>query len=199
MPIVQVAYDVPMDVYKGLLDGSLKRMGSVAIRDGKGIVKHVKEVEVLKDIPKPRLADVLAENKLAVIGIGAVTIVGGVATALITDAIEEKRKMRKLPKCFERYLDELQEGDLDVFTINEVINFLEDWDEKKEKEVGVKLTNQQWDALMNIVYDYTKKLSKANHYSTRRLRKPFVSKKETKVIKLQSYLDTQKRIFEEVG
>lgn len=44
MPIVQITYDVPLDIAKGLATGELSMLGTAAVRNSTGIAAHIREV-----------------------------------------------------------------------------------------------------------------------------------------------------------
>lgn len=64
-----------------------------------------------------------------------------------------------------------------------------------EEEIRLELSSKEMKQLVDMIYDYTKKLAKANDIKLDRLE----SFAENSIVDLENYLKIQKKIFEEVA
>lgn len=64
-----------------------------------------------------------------------------------------------------------------------------------EEEIRLELSSKEMKQLVDMIYDYTKKLAKANDIKLDRLE----SFAENSIVDLEDYLKIQKKIFEEVA
>ena len=222
MAIIQVAYEVPDDVVKGLATGALTRYGSL-IRGHTGYKLHLKEVP----IPQPEnitaveaasastaasksafsvVKDIVRKHPVAAVVTGVVV---GTATAGGIAYIKFKAKKKQtegeieLPECvkdfnnaFSAYLDEVRAGTLKESTLDTLIEELNQMKERiGSSESEIVVSAEQLDTLMNIVFDYTRQLAKANSYKIVKLRKPEPDSTEEAIDGLQECLAIQKQIF----
>lgn len=113
--IIQVAYEIPEE-FLGLLTGDLSRFGSV-IRDSTGIIGHLKEVEL------PEF-DKLNSKKImfGLAGLAASAVVVG----SIAFIIKSKRQKKKNTDPLNIYLNSVIHGDLNLKTINDLIDTLDE-------------------------------------------------------------------------
>ena len=221
MAIVQVAYEVPDDVYVGLKTGALKRFGSV-VRDRTGITMHLKEVT----IPNTENSTVVeaasasatasksvfsvvkdAVQKHPVAAVVTAVVVAATAGGIAYGKFKEKKKQTQekieLPECekdfnntFIAYLDEVRAGKLEESTLDTLIDELNQMKERMESsESEIVVSAEQLDTLMNIVFDYTRQLAKANSYKVVKLRKSQTDSTEEAIECLQECLAIQKQIF----
>ncbi|MGE9784138.1 hypothetical protein [Janibacter sp. G368] len=79
MPVVQITYDVPLDIAKGLTTGELKMLGTAAVKNNKQITAHIREVSrtisdgdepVSAAVAKPESTDGLAGGCVTMLGLG---------------------------------------------------------------------------------------------------------------------------------
>lgn len=205
MPIQQFAYDIPNDIAIGIMKGMYKRFGGV-VRDAKtgAIVKHLKEVEV----PKPKsggeaLAQAVKSHPVAAVGIGVGVAAGGALTAYAVKKKKEKEYKKNSPECvikFEKslkaYLKAVRKGNLDEKTIDRLIADLEAIKEADaEEKISLELSTAELKQLVNMIYDYTKKLAKVNDVKLER----FKQRSPNSIDNLHAYLEVQKRIFTEAA
>jgi len=205
MPIQQFAYDIPDDIAIGIMKGLYKRFGGV-VRDANtgAIVKHLKEVEV----PKPKsgggaLAKAVKAHPVAAVGIGVGVAAGGALTAYAVKRKKEKEYKKNSPECvvkFEKslkaYLKAVRKGNLDEKTIDRLIVDLEAIkNEDAEEKISLELSTAELKQLVNMIYDYTKKLAKVNDVKLER----FKQHSPNSIDNLHAYLEVQKRIFSEAA
>lgn len=201
MPIQQFAYDIPNDIAVGIMKGIYKRFGGV-VRDAKtgAIVKHLKEVE----LPKQKrtggaLMQAVKQHPVAAIGIGIGAAAGGALTAYAVKKKKENEYKKNSPECvidFEKslkaYLKAVRKGKLDEKTIDRLMADLEAIKEADvEENISLELSTSELKQLVNMIYDYTKKLAKVNDIKLER----FKQCSSNSIDNLHAYLEVQKRIF----
>ena len=222
MAIIQVAYEVPDDVVKGLETGTLTRYGSL-IRGHTGYKLHLKEVP----IPNPEnitavkaasastaasksvfsvVKDIVRKHPVAALVTGVMVgtaTVGGIAYVKFNAKKKQTEGKIELPECvkdfnnaFSAYLDEVRVGTLEESTLDTLIEELNQLQERIDSsESEIVVSAEQLDTLMNIVFDYTRQLAKANSYKIVKLRKPETDSTEAAIDGLQECLAIQKQIF----
>lgn len=205
MPIQQFAYDIPNEIAIGIMKGMYKRFGGV-VRDAKtgAIVKHLKEVEV----PKPKsgggaIVQAVKSHPVAAVGIGVGVAASGALTAYAVKKKKEKEYKKNSPECvikFEKslkaYLKAVRKGNLDEKTIDRLIADLESIKEADaEEKISLELSTAELKQLVNMIYDYTKKLAKVNDVKLER----FKQRSSNSIDNLHAYLEVQKRIFTEAA
>lgn len=215
MPIIQVAYEVPADIYLGLMTGSLTRFGSV-VRNHVGITKHLKEINMPdsnSSANKLVLAKVLEKAKTLknpkVIAIGSVValVTGGLVFAGIKLSKNKKSAEQNLPKCVSDfnnalcvYLEAVRNGNLELVTITDLISRL---NEIKDNYDGGKIqldfSTGQLNTLFNLIFDYTKKLAEANSFELNSIDETEPTSSDRTIVSLKRYLEVQKQIFEKAS
>lgn len=205
MPIQQFAYDIPNDIAIGIMKGMYKRFGGV-VRDAKtgAIVKHLKEVE----IPAEKKAggavmQAIKQHPVAAIGIGVGVAAGTALTAYAVKKKKENEYKKNSPECvikFEKslkaYLKAVRKGTLDEKTIDKLMADLEAIKEADaEEKISLELSTAELKQLVNMIYDYTRKLAKVNDVKLER----FKQHSSNSIDNLHAYLEVQKRIFQEVA
>ena len=221
MAIIQVAYEVPDDVVKGLATGALTRNGSL-IRGHTGYKLHLKEVP----IPQPEnitaveaasasatasksvfsvVKDAVQKHPVAAVVTAVVVAAtaGGIAYGKFKEKKKQTQEKIELPECekdfnntFIAYLDEVRAGKLEESTLDTLIDELNQMKERMESsESEIVVSAEQLDTLMNIVFDYTRQLAKANSYKIVKIRKPETDSTEEAIECLQECLAIQKQIF----
>lgn len=209
MALIQVALEVPDDVYIALLNGDLVRRGGV-VRDTAGqIVLHLKEVGLQDDEASMAIAQKAAalakQNKVVLIGIGvaaAATAVGGAIVHVVKSRKEKKlESITEVESSFnasmQTYLDSVRSGNLNEESLEEIIAQVDAIkDEMDGGSITVDFTDGQIDALVAILKDYTERLAQANNVALADLPPVSNDKKESNFVLLRYYLGEQQRILE---
>lgn len=205
MPIQQFAYDIPNDIAIGIMKGMYKRFGGV-VRDAKtgAIVKHLKEVE----LPAEKKAggavmQAVKQHPVAAIGIGVGVAAGTALTAYAVKKKKENEYKKNSPECvlkFEKslkaYLKAVRKGTLDEKTIDKLMADLEAIKEADaEEKISLELSTVELKQLVNMIYDYTRKLAKVNDVKLER----FKQHSPNSIDNLHAYLEVQKLIFQEAA
>lgn len=202
--IVPVAYDIPDDIYAGLMAGTYSRFGSV-VRDHKEIVAHLKEV-ALPESEGPRLdlgANAAALRKPTVlIGLGiGIAVAGG---AFLWSASKKKvaqddprTSVAMYNASLVAYLEAVQNGTLDADVIDRLISALDAV--KTESDSGtldIELSTGQSEALVKLVVDYTRRLAEANAVEVSETQGPSGSTEADPVVHLRRHLEAQRDVFD---
>ncbi len=189
MSIIQVALDLPPEIQKGLLEGTLVRYGGV-IRNASGqIVKHLQDAPLPKvsatasppikaPVPKAtsglqKVGQFVKKNKNPII------IISVVAIAVTTAAIVYVKKRNKddnetdVPDFFERfdtafskYITCIKNGTMTESIINELLASISELEKNKEAgNVTITIPIDNSELLMGLIKGYTEKLATVNNYS----------------------------------
>ena len=221
MAIIQVAYEVPDDVVEGLATGVLTRYGSL-IRGHTGYKLHLKEVPIpqpenITAVESTSASAAASKSVFSVVkdavqkhpvaAVVTAVVVAATAGGIAYGKFKEKKKQTQekieLPECekdfnntFIAYLDEVRAGKLEESTLDTLIDELNQMKERMESsESEIVVSAEQLDTLMNIVFDYTRQLAKANSYKVVKLRKSQTDSTEEAIDGLQECLAIQKQIF----
>lgn len=183
MGVVQEAFDIPDDIAVGLASGLYKRMGGV-VRWATGkqrgqIVKHLKPIDDASSVVEKAVRAGKANKKLAVGAAVVVTaaVVGGGAVRIVT-----AKKRSKFQKAFNRYIEAVREGNLEIEIIEDLENALGNMK-------SVQLTAEEMSVLVGHIRDYTIKMIENNHVEMK------IEEPKTPVIDLKQYLEVQKSIL----
>lgn len=205
MAVVQEAFDIPADIMMGLLTGDYRRMGGVvrwAVGPNKGqIVKHLKPIDVKEaDAAKGVLAKgvelVKANKAAALVGAGTL-IVGGGAIAYKKLKNREPAVLKEFRQALKIYLDAIRTGSLDVGVIDNISEALYALKQHKNYEkFSIQLTAEDIETLVNKIQDYTIKLAADNDIEFEAIK---TEKSDDAIINLETYLNVQKRVFEEAA
>lgn len=207
MEIVQDVYDIPADIVTKLATGEYRRIGSViryAVGPNKGqIVKHLKPVDLEKTeqvqgIGVKALQFVKQHKKETIItATGAVAISIGV---WVFNKIKNKESkvVTEFRATLKVYIEAIRKGNIDLDKINDLTEALERLKKHKDYEkINIQLTTDELEVLVNRIYEYTVKLANDNQFELVQEELHVSNEKNTDVIiNLQTYLKTQKRIFE---
>jgi len=209
MPVMQVTYDVPIAIAKGLVTGELNMLGTAAVRNGTGIFAHVKEISRTvgdgENAIGASIAKSLKDPKVVVIGLGVVALVavgGGVAGWVAGRKLQDAKP--EVPECVARYnaslgayLKAIGTGSLDVDIIVRLISDLDAVKEDSESgKVALEFSVEESEALVNLVADYTSKLAEANWVELSVLEATTAESADSPVIDLRRYLEAQRQIFD---
>lgn len=206
MAVVQEAFDIPADIMTKLLTGEYRRIGGVvryAVGPRKGqIVKHLDPVD-LKEAEQAQSLGTQAmnfakKNKRGLIIGGLITgalVVGGVVYHVIKN--HEPAVVAHFRESLRTYIEEIRAGNLDLDTIETLMAALNELKHHKNYEkFKFELSTQELDALVGRIYEYTIRLAENNKVE---LTEQELSRTDNSILNLQNYLQTQKRIFEEVA
>ena len=209
MPAVQITYDVPIAIAKGLATGELNMLGTAAVRNGTGIFAHVKEISrTVGDGENPigaSIAKSLKDPKVVVIGLGVVALVavgGGVAGWVAGRKLQDAKP--EVPESVARYnaslgayLKAIGTGSLDADLIARLISDLDAVKEDSESgKIALEFSVQESEALVNLVADYTSKLAEANWVELCVLEATTAESADSPVIDLRRHLEAQRQIFD---
>lgn len=205
MPVVQITYDVPLDIAKGLATGELSTLGTAAVRNSKHIAAHIREVSRTisdgDDATSAAIAKTFKNPKLVVIiGLGAVAVaaVGGGVAAWAMSRKQEAHA--EVPECvancnasLARYLEAIGSGSLDDDLIARLISDLDALKENLDSgTISLELSVGESEKLGRIMADYTSKLADANSVELSGLDEST----EGVIVDMRHYLVAQREIFD---
>jgi len=207
MSIIQPVFEIAPDIEAGLLSGTYRRVGGViyyAAGTGKtGIVEHLKETIAPAETTKSVLSKVVdffstSKGKIIIaVGICLVTI--GAGSWLRRNAW--KKRQMEIVECVENfnhsfgtYLDAISNGDLDLSTIDSLMESLEVMEDTHDNGIiTIDFSSKQFQALAKLICDYTEKLAEAN---SSEVMKPSISvSTESLFIDMRQCLEFQRQIF----
>lgn len=201
--IVQIAFDVPDDVYEGLMNGTLSNFGSV-VRDSKGIVTHLKQADLPLQEVKEGAKALVKNKKLMIVGGTVLLVTGAVAGGVtIANSVKKKKAEKRTPlvikefnAAFGEYLDAINKSKLDDTIISNLISKIEALQSAIEQgEIEMDYSGDQVKAFIKLITNYTKQLAKANDYSVRNIK----VKDKSPILELNNCLNIQKDIFDKVA
>ncbi|MBQ7203988.1 MAG: hypothetical protein IJS03_08265 [Eubacterium sp.] len=191
MAIVQVALDVPDDIYREFLNGTIEIMG-LAKDHNHRIRKHIPSIiQAGKDGTKTAI-EVIKEHKGTAILVGGLLAIGIGATTTIAVLKQEKNKKQNkiIITALNNYIEKAKSGNISADVINELICVL---NENNTDNININIDEKQLFDLVNCIYHYTLSLAKANNYNVK-LSLP--KKHENSIINLTEYLNAQKSIID---
>jgi hypothetical protein len=211
VPVIQITYDLPLDIAKGLTTGELKLLGTAAVRNSTNIASHIREVSrTVSDGDGPvaaSLAKSLKDPKVIAFGLGVVVVVAGAGAAAgwIAGKKSKSASEPSVPECvgafntsLSSYLEAVEEGAVDAEVIESLIAALDALKaEADDGKIAVEISIEKWDALVGVVADYTGKLAAANSVELDELDDAGNEQEVGRVIELRRYLEAQRQIFEE--
>lgn len=206
MAVVQEAFDIPADIMTKLLTGEYRRIGGVvryAVGPKRGqIVKHLKPVDLQKAEEAKgigvKVLQLAKNNKKGL-------IVGGViaGAAAVGGVVYHKVKSREpvvlaeFRSALQAYIAEIRKGQLRLDSIDELMAALERLKEHKDYEkFKIELSTEELDVLVGRIYDYTVQLAANNNVE---LTEQDLSRTDSPILNLQTYLRMQRRIFQEAA
>ncbi|EHQ91690.1 hypothetical protein [Desulfosporosinus youngiae] len=207
MAIIQPAFEISEQAMAGLLSGDLVRHGGVIYNATGGIFEHLKDVSLpeTESGALVKAVKILKKPQTILIGLGAVAV--GVGIALYAHSKSKQKRSEhgteiQAPKWVETYnaslcayLDAIRNGNM---SIDIIARLMAELDEMKinsdSRNVTIQFSIEQFDTLVNLVFDYTRKLAEANSVEFNISREPVSS--ENAIVDLQCYLEIQKQIFE---
>ena len=203
MAIAQDAFYIPDDIATGLATGLYRRIGSVvryAVGPNKGqIVKHLqpidlKAAEQAQGLGAKALQFVQHHKKeVGIAAIGA-AVVGVGIWGYNKWKNHEPKVLTEFRAALKTYIDAIRNGNMDIDKINGLMEALEALKKHKDYEkISIQLSAEDLEVLVGRIYDYTIKLAADNAVD---LSDDELNLNNGAIINLQSYLKTQKRIFE---
>ncbi|WP_341959929.1 hypothetical protein NM897_09245 [Planococcus maritimus] len=204
MAIVQEAFNLPDEIYKKILTGDYIRDGGI-VRHNKGSQKgqfymFLETVDLNKEKTGGRGVQALKfafENRAL--------IKGGLDIAkVIVAEIYKKSKINEEPDivvnlnvALNVYFNAVSEGALTMEIIKDLSACLEELKVHSEvEEISITFTLGEFEALLQGVFEYTKKLAAGNSITLTGIDKEVPSHSENPINVLQRNLEVQKRIFE---
>ncbi|WP_295092648.1 hypothetical protein [Ruminococcus sp.] len=201
MPVVQEAFDISNDIMAKIQTGEYRRLGGI-IRYAKGpkkgqIVKHLdpiesKPVKQVQSISSKAL-QFASKNKKALIASG-ITLVG-VSAIYVCYKIKsrEPKVIKQFRAALNAYIDEIRLGTLTLNSIEALMKALNEIkDHKDSSNIKIDLSLEDFDAIVNHIYEYTLKLAELNEY---KLNNEELIHCGDSLDNLNNYLIIQKRIF----
>ena len=210
MAIAQDAFFIPDDIATGLATGVYRRIGSVvrwAIGPNKGqIVKHLKPIDLpaaeqAQGVDVKALQFVKQHKKGTIIAVAGAAAVGTGVWVYNKVKNHEPKVVTEFRAAIRVYIEAIRSGKMDIEKINDLMDKLDALKAHKDySKISIQLTTEELGILVGRIYDYTIKLAEDNNISLTDEERNFSkSKSSDSIINLQSYLRTQKRIFEEVA
>lgn len=203
MAIVQDAFYIPDDIATGLATGLYFRIGSVvrhAVGPDKGqIVKHLQPInleatEQAKGLGEKALELVLRNKKKVGIGAFCALVIGGGIWGYYTWKNHEPKLLTEFRSALKIYIDAIRNKNVDVEKINALLKALKELKKHKNYEqISIQLAAEDIEVLVGHIYEYTVNLATGNSVE---LSKEDISPDGGAIIKLHTYLQAQKRIFE---
>jgi len=209
--IFQPVFEIPPDIALGLAEGIFKRVGGVvyhAAGTGKtGIVAHLKEIATVEKAKSALTKAVeffsTSKGKVVIVGLGLVAIGtgAGVWYKWRTKKKQQAEVMERIERynlAFGEYLDAINNRELDINAIERLIKNLEAM--KKTHDAGgvtFDFTSKQFEALVNLICDYTEKLAEAN--STELHKRTAAPTTERLFNDLKRCLEFQRKVFNDAA
>lgn len=111
---------------------------------------------------------------------------------------KESKVVTEFRATLKVYIEAIRKGNMDLDKINDLTEALERLKKHKDYEkINIQLTTDELEVLVNRIYEYTVKLANDNQFELVQEELHVSNEKNTDVIiNLQTYLKTQKRIFE---
>ena len=209
MPVVQITYDVPLDIAKGLATGELSMLGTAAVRNSKHIAAHIREVSRTisdgDDAASAAVAKGFKNPKFVIIGLGVVAVAavsGGVAAWAMSRKQQEAQPT--VPECvanynasLSAYVEAIGSGSLDTDLITRLISDLDALKENAESgTISLELSVEESEKLVRLIADYTSKLADANSVELSGLSEADSESTGGVILDMRRYLMAQWEIFD---
>lgn len=212
MPTIQITYDVPFDIAKGLATGELSMLGTSAVRNSKHIAAHIHEVSRtisdIDDATSAAIAKSFKNPKFIILGLGVVAVAAvgsGVAAWAMSRKPQEPQP--EVPECVANYnaslaayLGAIGSGSLDADLITRLI---EDLDALKGNAdsgtISLVLSVEESDKLVRIMADYTSHLADASSVELSGLDETDSESTEGVIVDMRRYLMAQREIFDQTA
>lgn len=192
MTEVPIRLNMPDNIYKGMMDGSLTICG--VAKDSNNIIrKHIPTVNMTK---KEKIFQIMKKNKNLI-------IIGGIGSgSLYVYNRWKKQKIREVQKdineSINEYLKASRDGKLNIKVIEKLLTALDKLDEKKSgRDIELTISVSQFTELIFSIFTYTEALAKVNDYDVK-VDRPKLGM-EGNIVSLKSYLEIQKNILEKTA
>ena len=199
---VPVQLDIPAEYVDGFLDGSLIITKAVvrAAKDGQ-IRKHI---NLLPEVKNDAIQ--ILSNKKIRIALGITTaalLVGGLITIVVkkhneASDVEIPDSVIRFQKLFRTYLQEAKRGDLNLDTINELLNALDEIEGMQTGTVTIDFSTEELTMVLHQIYEYTKELANTTSVNISDVSAPSRNSGEN-ILNLKQYLRLQKQIIESIA
>ena len=166
MPIVQVPLDIPDDIYKDLLNGSLNLFGLVKDNQHR-IRRHIPKAKLVKsdEIKENGFFQVVKQHRVAAIFIVATVTVAGISAYVFhnfkegkIDVVEEKAL--SFQKALKEYLKASKKGKLNTRVVENLLAALDELEkEKLGKNIELIIPAAQLKELIFSIFTYTESLA----------------------------------------
>jgi len=209
VPTIQITYDVPLDIAKGLATGELSTLGTAAVRSSKHITAHIHEVSrTIGDVDNATssaIAKSLKNPKFIVIGMGVVAVAAvGAGVAAWAMSRKPQEAQPEVPECVAHYnaslaayLGAVGSGSLDVDLITRLIEDLDAlWENVDSGTISLVLSVEESDKLVRLMADYTSQLADANSVEMSSLDGTDSGSTEGVIVDMRRYLMAQREIFD---
>ena len=211
VPVVQITYDVPLDIAKGLATGELSMLGTAAVRNSKHIAAHIREVSrTISDGDEPVAAAMAKSAKnprFVIIGLGVVAVaaVGGGVAVWARSKKKQSAAEYETPECvvnynasLAAYLEAIGSGSLDSDLIDRLIADLDVLKQNADSgSISLELSLEESDKLVHLIADYTSKLADANSVELSGLDEADTDSADGVIVDMRRYLEAQRQIFDE--
>lgn len=201
MPVMNVNLVLDDATYAGVKAGIYELGGLVKNSDNKRVKKHLPTVVDATKEGASKAIDMIREHKKGLFIVGGVIIVGGAVAGAVT-YISQKDKIKakkKFGETLEIYLNAAQSGTLTSNLVDDLLASIEVISKfSKDGAVPINLTSKQLYSLFNSVYDFTKRMAKANNVNAKDIKAPRKFSKG-KILDLQNYLVMQKQILDNIA
>lgn len=208
MPIINVPLDVPDDIFARITTGELTRFGGV-VRDQAGAISTLLKDGLLpadaQEAASKGAATLWKSSKVIAIALG-VAAVAAAGVAVFKTATRGKKQgaVLEVPMCIKRftaslgsYLDAARDGRLGAKNVEHLISDLDAVEAESDNgRIAVEYSIDQWEALVHLVADYTRRLAEANRAETSGLQEPPRRRDGNVIFGLRRHLEVQKRIFQ---
>lgn len=155
MAIVQAKIKVPDDLMLEIISGKASLKGLVKASDSKRIKKHL-DIVSLEDAKSTAAAAV----GLSLLVVGAITAVAFAGVRVYQ--FFSRKKIKDFEVKLNNYVQAVNEQTLTESIIDELLQSMETLLKKTKRAVILKLSTDEFIALINCLCDYTKDLAAAN-------------------------------------
>lgn len=191
MAIVQAKIKVPDDLMLEVMCGKASLKGLVKASDSKRIKKHL-DIVSLKDEKSATAAAV----GLSLLVVGAITAVAFAGVSIFR--IFSRKRIKDFEVKLNNYVKAVNEQTLSETVIDELLQSMEKLLKKTKRDVILKLSTDEFIALINCLCDYTKDLASANEVELPEAENEMETNADI-FVKFKRNLIAQKSIFQKAA
>lgn len=194
--------DVPKNLLKDYIGGKINISAVFRSKETGKIIQYGSLMPEDKLVGVKKMAENIGSKNLF-LGIGitaAVVTIGGIIS-LIVNKPSEKTSV-KIPKCvndfqekFHKYLNEAQKGVLNVKTIDELLDSLNEIKKLKDKEIKIDFSTKELKFILNKIYDFTNSINEEQKKLQSKIKAPSNNSSKN-IVYLKDYLQLQKQAAE---